>query len=77
MSEDCVCCSSDISFNGILLNTEHGFLLCDENDQEVLDSFGISQRLNFFYIFTSVITNSMYVPFTGTLEQVYNLVKKV
>jgi hypothetical protein len=25
----------------------------------------------------SLITNSMYVPFTGTLDQVYNLVKKI
>jgi hypothetical protein len=44
LSEDCVCCSNDISFNGLLLNTEHGFLLCDEGDFDVLSSFGIQQK---------------------------------
>jgi len=28
--------------NGILLNTEHGFLLADENDSKTLNEYGIT-----------------------------------
>lgn len=41
MQEECVCCTGDLLFNGVLLNTEHGFLLLDESDNESLESFGI------------------------------------
>lgn len=30
---ECACCTNDLFFNGVLLNTEHGFMLVDENDK--------------------------------------------
>lgn len=43
-SENCSCCSNDLFFNGVILNTEHGFLLADENDTGILQEYGISQE---------------------------------
>ena len=42
----------------------------------MLDKFGISQEYILRFIL-SIITNSMYVPFVGSLDQIFQLVKKV
>ncbi|KAM3135348.1 hypothetical protein pb186bvf_012506 [Paramecium bursaria] len=65
---ECVCCRNDLNFYGVLLNTEHGFILADETDQDLLSQYGIQQNQ---------VYNQMYLPLQCQLEQVINLILKL
>ncbi|CAD8082501.1 unnamed protein product [Paramecium sonneborni] len=65
---DCTCCTNDLYFNGVLLNTEHGFMLVDETDKDTLQQYGIEQNQ---------IYNQMYIPLSCSLEQVYYHVQQL
>ncbi|CAD8107804.1 unnamed protein product [Paramecium sonneborni] len=65
---DCACCTNDLYFNGVLLNTEHGFMLVDETDKDTLQQYGIEQNQ---------IYNQMYIPLQCSLEQVFNYVQEL